>query len=221
MFNFCRKLKTGIASCAVLLATGASVSSHPHVFIEASLEIVRNEKGQFSELRHVWRFDELFSSTIIIDFDANANGKLDPEELEEVTTTVKASIEEYDFYTAMRSGKDVIEFYPPEKINGYIENGQMIMFLSLEPAEPRSFDKGPIRISASDTSYYVAFEIKDENVKISGKDATSCKTVMSHPDFDKLYAENSQTLSDAYFNEQENKPLDLGDEFYSWASITC
>ena len=51
------------------LVSGTYAFAHPHVFVDANIEIVRNDKGEFTELRHVWRFDELFSATIILDFD--------------------------------------------------------------------------------------------------------------------------------------------------------
>lgn len=213
--------KTSLLAIGFMLLPYQAANAHPHVFVETSIEIVRNNEGAFSELRHVWRFDELFSAMMTLDFDANANGKLDPEELKEITDTVIKSIADYDYYTAMRAGEEVIEFYAPEELNAYMEGGQMIMLLSLEPSKPYGFDKGPLKISASDTSYYVAFEMNQENMKVSGKDAGSCNVDTTHPDFDKLYAENSQTLSEAFFDDAENNTLDLGDEFYSWVNVTC
>ncbi|MBO6813258.1 MAG: DUF1007 family protein [Rhizobiaceae bacterium] len=222
MIHFKRLLAMLAMTGPSLLVSGIPANAHPHVFVETSMEIVRNDKGEFSELRQVWRFDELFSSTLVLDFDANGNGELDPDEIEEITTTVKKSIADYDFYTAMRAGEKVIEFYEPDALKGYMEGGQMIMFLAVEPAKPYSFDDGPLRISASDTSYYVAFNMDEANIKLVGPDAEACNTTVVHPDFDKLYAENADTLSEAFFNEQEGvTDLKLGDQFYSWANISC
>ncbi len=206
------------ASLALLLGSTMLGNTHPHVFIEAKMEVVLNSEGKFIELRHVWRFDELFSATVIIDYDANADGELDETEMLEVSKTVKESIAEYDFYTALRSGKDVIKFYEPEKLNAYMEEGQMIMFLSIEPEKPHDFTKAPLRISASDTSYYVAFEFSEENIEIKGKSDT-CKTGVTIPDYDALYASDSQTLNEAYFSNPETP--ELGDEFFAWAEISC
>lgn len=215
----CKKIL--LAALGVFGLAVSQANAHPHVFVEASIEIVRNDKGEFSELRQVWRFDELFSSTLLLDFDKNASGKLEAEEISEITSVVAKSILEYDFYTAIRSGKDVVEFYPPDGIGGYMEGGQMIMFLSVEPAKPYKFGNEPLRVSASDTSYYVAFDMKDENITVSGPKADACTTEVTHPDFDKLYAENEQLLSDAFSDSVEDPQLSLGDEFYSWASISC
>ena len=208
----------GMCTFAAGFFPAETSSAHPHVFIEANMEIVRNEAGQFTELRHVWRFDELFSSTIIIDFDNNTNGKLDEAELKEVTDVVKESIAEYDFYTAMRSGNEALEFYEPDEIGAYFEDGRMIMFLALEVAKPYDFSDAPLKISASDTSYYVAFDFDMENISISGN-THGCSTNVEHPDYDSLYADNAESLTESFFN-QENGP-GFGDEFYSWATIDC
>ncbi|MEM7068588.1 MAG: DUF1007 family protein [Pseudomonadota bacterium] len=210
------------AACVVATAsvnlTVSQADAHPHVFVEANIEIVRNNKGEFVELRQVWRFDELFSSTIVIDYDDNTDGELDEKELKNVTTIVKESIAEYDFYTAMRVGGKALEFYEPEEIGAYFEDGKMIMFLSLEPAKPYDLSKAPLKVSASDTSYYVAFEFDNESVFVSGN-SKGCSSNVVHPDYDSLYADNALTLSESFFN-QDGGP-GFGDEFYSWATISC
>lgn len=210
--------KLAIGSTLALAATSLA-GAHPHVFVEANMEVVLNEKAEFTELRHVWRFDEVFSSTIILDFDANADGKLGEDELNELTSTVQKSIADYDFYTALRSGNDVIEFYEPEKINAYYDDNQLIMFFEVNPSKPYNLQEQPLRISASDTSYYVAFDFTEENVKLSGSEHV-CNTKVVNPDFDQLYANNSDTLSEAFFNDA-NLANDLGDEYYSWATVSC
>ena len=213
-----KQTKIFFSSLGFLFASILTANAHPHVFIEPKMEIVLNEAGKFTELRHVWRFDELFSSTVIIDYDTNADGKLDESEMLEVSKTVKASIAEYDFYTAMRSGKEIINFYEPEKLSAYMEDGQMIMFFSLEPEKPHDFKKAPLRVSASDTSYYVAFEFSEKNIEINDK-SNACKTSVTIPDYDELYSNSSETLTEAYFSNPD-KP-ELGDEFFAWAEITC
>ncbi|MEM9278115.1 MAG: DUF1007 family protein [Pseudomonadota bacterium] len=211
-------LFAGVAAVASTFSVTNAAYAHPHVFVEANIEVVRDKQGNFTELRQVWRFDELFSTTIVIDYDQNVNGELDPDELKEVTDIVKESIAEYDFYTAIRSGVKPLEFYEPDEIGAYFDDGKLIMFLSVEPVEPYDFAKAPLRISASDTSYYVAFDFGKENVSISGNQ-NGCKTDVVHPDFDKLYAENAETFTEAFFNDPTNGGF--GDEFYSWATITC
>lgn len=198
---------------------GSMAFAHPHVFVEANIDVVRDKDGRFTELRQVWRFDELFSATITIDFDEDGDGKLDKAEMKKITDTVKESIAEYDFYTALRVGGKPLEFYEPDEIIAYMEDGKMIMLLAVEPAKAYDFSDGPLSVSASDTSFYVAFDFDSTNIAVEGN-SDGCKTDVVHPDFDKLYAENSLSLTEAFFNDPQNT-ASLGDEFYSWATIDC
>lgn len=212
-------LTKSIATGVVSIFSCFSAYAHPHVFVEANIEILRNDKGEFTELRHVWRFDELFSATIILDFDKNGDDKLDDVELKEVTSTIHKSISEFDFFTAIRVGKKPVDFYEPDELNAYFENGQMIMLLAVEPAKPHDLARGPVRVSVSDTSFYVAFDYDVENISVSGNE-NGCAASVVHPDFDKLYADNAESLTEAFFDDPTNTQ-GLGDEYYSWATINC
>lgn len=220
MDHFVKRIAAaGLATMVMLPFTGSRAAAHPHVFVEANIDVVRDEAGRFTELRHVWRFDELFSATITIDFDEDADGKLGEEELKKVTSIVKESIAEYDFYTALRVNGKPFEFYEPDEINAYFEDGKMIMLLAVQPAKPYDFSDGPLRVSTSDTSFYVAFDYDTPNIAIEGN-SSGCETKVVHPDFDSLYADNSLSLTETFFDDPQNT-ADLGDEFYSWAIIDC
>ena len=56
-----------------LLASTVPASVHPHVFAEARLDVVVNPDGTVKSLRHLWRFDDLFSSTVLVEFDKNGD----------------------------------------------------------------------------------------------------------------------------------------------------
>ena len=94
-------LKFGLIPASFLMISTGSAHAHPHVYAEARLEVVIGNQGTVEELRHVWRFDDLFSSTILLDFDTNANLKLESSELLEIGTVVRNSLADYDYYTAI------------------------------------------------------------------------------------------------------------------------
>ena len=214
------RLLSKIAAASLLfLGAGMSAQAHPHVFVDANIEVVRNDKGEFTELRHVWRFDELFSATIILDFDADGDDQLNEAELKEVTDTIHQSISEFDFFTAIRVAGKPIDFYEPEALKAYFKDGQMIMLLEVEPAKPQNMDKEPLRISISDTSFYVAFDYDVESISVAGN-SKGCAASVVHPNFDELYASTADTFTEAFFDDPSNT-ADLGDEYYSWATIDC
>lgn len=212
------KLLRFAAAAAALLAPAAA-SAHPHVFVEANLEVVRDESGAVTELRHVWRFDELFSTTVLMDFDANADNALQPEELEEVSKVVTQSIGEQGWFTEVRSGNDPVDIVAPEKIMVDYQDGQLLMFFPARLKTAVDVAAAPFRVSVSDPTYYVAMEIADESaVQITGNGA-ACKADIYRPDFDKLLTENPDALTEEFFNDPQN--ASLTDQWMSWITVKC
>jgi ABC-type uncharacterized transport system substrate-binding protein len=94
-----RKVLKAATALAGLLAATVPASVHPHVFAEARLDVVLTpDSRSIQALRHVWRFDDLFSSTVLMEFDKNSDMKLDDAELKEVSETIFASLAEYNYF---------------------------------------------------------------------------------------------------------------------------
>lgn len=214
-----RLASTAMIAVAGLTMTSVGAMAHPHVFVEANLEILRNNDGAVTEMRHVWRFDELFSSTIMLDFDTNADGKLDASELDEVSKVVTESIGESDFFTEVRLESAKVPFVPADAIMVDFADNQALMFFALTFEEPIDV-KGSkdFKISVSDPSYYVAMEIADQTaVQITG-DGTACGVSITRPDFDLLVSSNT-TLAEQFFADPDNATL--GDEWKTWIGLEC
>ena len=94
--------RQAIVMASAMAATFAAVESaaaHPHVFAEARLDVILSEDHQsVKALRHLWRFDDLFSSTVMMEFDKNSDLKLDDKELKDVADTVHASLAEFNYF---------------------------------------------------------------------------------------------------------------------------
>ena len=212
-------MRKPVTAAVIWAALAGAAAAHPHVFVESNLEIVRDSQGAVTELRHVWRFDDLFSSDVMLNYDANGDGKLDHDELDEVGKTVGSSIAEYDYYTEVRLGDENPDFNPPEAVMvDYVDN-QVLIFFSLKMKKPVPINGKLLRVSVSDPTFYVAMEIKDEAaVQITGN-GVGCKTEIIRPDFDRLYAQNSQTLTEQFFADPKN--ASLGDDWLTWINIEC
>ena len=136
--------------------------AHPHVFADARLEIETSADGHIIELRNVWRFDEVFSSSVVMDFDMNSDMQLDADELAQIGDMVTQSLADFDYYTNVTvNGKDVGTSLP-ETIKVDYQDGQLLMFFALVPETSMQL-KGKIAVGVFDPTMYAALDfINDE-----------------------------------------------------------
>lgn len=203
---------------AVWLSPAAAMA-HPHIFAEARLEVVAGDDGTVSELRNVWRFDEMFSSSVVLDFDKNSNLKLDPDELAEVGQTVLESLEEFSYYTTItEDGKDV-KVGKPDAINVDFQDGQLLMFFTLKPGQAMPL-KGKLTFGVYDPTMYASMDFPaDDNMVVVGDRFSACKHQVVRPDPDEVLAQNEGTLTDAFWNDPTG--TDMSRLFATILEVTC
>ena len=197
---------TALAALAALTAP-ATALAHPHVFADARLEIETSADGRITELRNVWRFDEVFSSSVILDFDMNADMQLDAGELAKIGDMVTQSLAEFDYYTSVTvNGKD-IGVSLPETIKVDYQDGQLLMFFALIPAKDMQL-KGKIAVGVFDPTMYAALDfINDADMAVTGGAASLCDSKVVRPDFDEIIMQNQASLTEAFFETTESGDL--------------
>lgn len=203
---------------AVLLAWTLPASSHPHVFAEARLDVIVDPDGTVRSLRHLWRFDDLFSSTVLIEFDGNGDLKLDDAELKEVAQTVYDSLADFNYFQMVTlDGKDVAMKPPPQLMANY-ENDQLIIMFEAEPQEPLSL-KGRVDFGVYDPTFYTAIEyMDDDNMAVNGLPG-GCAREVVRPDPDEAIAQNQAMLTEDFFNDPSGN--DLSKIFATRLELTC
>jgi ABC-type uncharacterized transport system substrate-binding protein len=215
-----RLLQGALLAMAMSLAPVFPALAHPHVYIDANLEIARDDQGRATEIRHVWRFDEIFSSSVALDFDDDGDGKLSLKELEEVASTVRKNIAEFNFYTEVRDGDEVINFYEPDPFLADFVDGQLIFILALELEKPQPMTGGGFRVAVSDPTYYVAIEFNAlAGITVSGKGG-ACKSDVVVPDWDALFARDAERIN-KLFSAPADATVDASDDYLTWVNFTC
>ncbi|THF57942.1 DUF1007 family protein [Ollibium composti] len=212
-------LQRMIGALAALLAAVGSASAHPHVFAEARLDVVLSADHQsVKALRHLWRFDELFSSTVLMQFDKNSDLKLDDAELKDVADTIFSSLAEYDYFQLVTvDGKDV-HMNAPSQVMTNFDNDQLIVLFESEPATPIKL-AGTIDFGVYDPTFYTAIDFtEDANMAVEGLPSTCTRKVI-RPDPDTAIAQNQKTLTDAFFNDPTG--TDMSKIFATKLELTC
>ncbi len=190
---------------SLMLPTAAS--AHPHVFAEARLEIETSADGRVTELRNVWRFDEVFSSSVVLDFDENSDLRLDASELAKISDMVTQSLAEFDYYINVSvDGKDA-GISLPEAIKVDFQDGQLLMFFAVVP-EKQILLNGKIAIGVFDPTMYAALDfINDEDMMVTGGAAEHCTRTVVRPDPDEIIAQNQASLTEAFFETTQSSDL--------------
>ena len=194
-----KKAIVPLAAC--LCVAPVAAQAHPHIFAEARMEIVEGPGKTVQEVRNIWRFDEMFSASVVLDYDKNSDLKLDEGELAEIGSTVLESLADYSYYTFVTAGGKAVDFGKPEAIHVTYENQQIMMFFSMKPKNPMLL-KGAMTFGAWDPTMYTAIDFaKDSDLVTKGKDLNACKHRVVRPDPDEVLAQNQSNLTDAFFND--------------------
>lgn len=109
---------------ALLFAT--LVSAHPHVYIEAKVDIVFDSE-RLSALRHSWKFDDVFSRDIVSQNDGDGDGSLSDAELESAAANSMQWVEAYGYFTRITAGSDVLAVVSPRDIKVEHADGRVTL----------------------------------------------------------------------------------------------
>lgn len=200
------------------MASAASAVAHPHVFAEARLDVALNSDRTVKALRHLWRFDDVFSSTVLLEFDANADLKLDDSELQEVANTVFESLAEYDYFQLVSVDGKAVPMKPPARLMANYDNEQLIIMFESEPKDALRL-AGKIDFGIYDPTFYTAIEfVEDENMAVEQM-PDNCTRAVIRPDPDEAIAQNQQTLDEAFFNDPAG--TDLNKIFATRLELDC
>ncbi|MBB3593191.1 ABC-type uncharacterized transport system substrate-binding protein [Rhizobium sp. BK529] len=175
--------------------------AHPHIFVDAKFEAVAGADGGLSEVRDVWHFDEVFSSSVLLDFDKNGNSTLDPPELAAVAKTVQKSLAQYNYYTSITIGGKAVTLEKPEVMHAAYEDGMLTLSFVQKPTVKTPL-KGLIVFGVYDPTLYTALDFADDSdLKTTGTGFDRCTRKIVRPDSKEILAENQAMLTTLFFND--------------------
>lgn len=160
------------------LAGGAA--AHPHIFIDAGIEVIFDDQARATALRITWTYDDLFSMMLVGDLglDPDFDGALTPEET--------AGLQGFDMQWdpgyagdthALRGDAPLALSGPAEWTAGYVEGRLTSTHLRRFDA-PVAMDQ-PLVVQVYDPSFYTAYSLLPE-VRLTG--AEGCTAEVFEPD---------------------------------------
>jgi ABC-type uncharacterized transport system substrate-binding protein len=166
-----------ILSAGALLVLGgrsAPVGAHPHVWIDAVVTFVFEDR-QLVALSHHWKFDEFFGSFVIEEHDADGNGAFDAAEVSAIRENAFSNLREFDYFTHVRLDRRKLPLHEVSTFAARIEDGVLVYEFTMplpQPVDPRA---GGFAASVYDAEYYVEVLLDEyDPVRFDGISSGGC-----------------------------------------------
>ena len=143
----------------LLLFNSILLFAHPHSFIDVYPD-VKVENGKVEQVTIKWYMDEMTSSMLMMEFDANSDGKLDKVEIAYVRDNYFMSLKDYGFYTYLKNKQKNVN-YDISKFSAVIDKKIKIAYtFTIKLKQP--ILKEDFKIYFYDEDFFTAFTLKQE-----------------------------------------------------------
>lgn len=208
----------GLVTAGALLAAGPALA-HPHVFIDAAVEVVFDSDGRAEALRIEWAYDELFSLLLIEEqgLDPDMDGVLTPEETDRINGFDMEWDSDFPGDTYTLSGDLALTLSRPVEWSARYEGGQLIS-THLRRIEPPVAMTAPLIVQVYDPGFYTSYVLAKATT-FAGTPPAGCEAVIYEPDraaADAILAEAMQE----YAGDDAEFPA-VGAAYAEEVRITC
>lgn len=157
------KIRLGPILCLALLTTGLSVPAfaHPHVWITARAQVMFAPDGKVTGIRHQWTFDEAYTAYVTQGLDKDGDGKLKPEELQDLADENAGGLSEFDYFTTLKMHGKPQAFNDPREARMTLGDNKVTMTFLLPLKTPAPVS-GALAIEIDDPTFFVYFSLADQ-----------------------------------------------------------
>jgi ABC-type uncharacterized transport system substrate-binding protein len=192
--------------------------AHPHVWVTAKAEIFYAPDGKVTAVRHAWTFDPAYSSYVTQGLDKNGDGKLTPDELQDLAKENAESLVEFDYFTALKANGAKPTFEAPRDYGMSFDNGQATLAFVLPLKAPARADK-VLSLEVYDPSFFVSFSMAEGADAIKLPNAPKgCAATVTRPK--SVEVAQGQKLSEAFF-EALNAASNVGADYANRVLVAC
>ncbi len=140
-------------ACLLSIFAAPCAFAHPHVFVDAKVSLVFDEKG-LTGFEEEWIFDEMFGKMIIDDYDKDKNGVFDEKEAVKVKLEAFENVKEWDYFheISIQGKKFKVQWVKDFKVK--IVKGLLIYTFFIPCHVPLDSQNKKINFSLSDPTIY-------------------------------------------------------------------
>jgi ABC-type uncharacterized transport system substrate-binding protein len=159
---------------ALSLALCRAASAHPHVFIEDRV-VFLFAGDKITAIEQSWKFDEVFSDTLIQQFDTNHDGAFSVAESKGVAKGTLPNLKHFRYFNYIWvDGKDIGMVDPIDFVAAAKNKIVTVVFTVKlpQPVDPRT---QKLKVEINDREFYVEVDLaKDQPVLFNGNKGVTC-----------------------------------------------
>jgi ABC-type uncharacterized transport system substrate-binding protein len=156
------------------------LKAHPHVFIKHTIKIIFDESG-LSGIEASWRFDTMFSSTLIHDYDINKNRIFEHDEVLILKEEAFSNLKHYHYFTHIEINNKTFNPKYVKDFKAVIFNKNVTYTFFIPCHVSIHNEKKKITLSFYDDTYFVDFDLIRKD-KISLRNSEKYNIVYSIKD---------------------------------------
>lgn len=175
-------IRRAVAACALILSVlfGAGpAAAHPHVFIYNTVSFVF-DAGKVTALRLAWEFDDVFSDSLLMQFDADGDGAFDDLESKAVGEGTLPNLKVFHYFTYVWVDGKELDLIDPTEFVARADDNRIVTFQMKvplpEPVDPRT---SALAAEIYDNEYYVQVDLAQQNaVILESADGAPCDAAL-------------------------------------------
>ncbi|MFP4330244.1 MAG: DUF1007 family protein [Spirochaetaceae bacterium] len=156
-----------LAVVALLTISLSSLAAHPHVWIDSRTEVYF-DADRLDRLVHHWTFDELFSQSVLLDYDTNRNQRIEEAERRQIEANAFSNLRYYDYFTHLVLGGREVQVSEVEDFDARVEGTRLVytFTIPLDLAVERGWQR--IAVGVWDATYFVEVSYASPAVAVYG-----------------------------------------------------
>lgn len=173
----------------VLFFSGKSIFSHPHVFIENSAIFILNNDS-VKGIQVTWIFDDIFSSSIINDYDKDKNYIFNENESLKIYDDAFSNLENYNYFCYIKINNKEVNFKKVKNFSASILNKKKLVYSFFIPINKKiTNSKTNISLLVYDKSNFCNVDTKDKNsISIKGVSLKNSLIYLKKKTIDEYYS---------------------------------
>lgn len=183
-----------IRLAALICLFAAPLAAHPHIFVNAGIDVVVDEEGRLTHLRITWEYDELYSLLITEEYsvDQDFDGVLNAADLKTLTGFDMNWIEGFNGDLEANLAGEPLILSGPGEATADLTDGRIVT-THLRAVEGAPLIAGKmLSLKPYDITYYTAYDVSLP-VTLSGREG--CQIAKQLPDIDAALAQTQEELA--------------------------